>query len=338
MTKSLKSFLQLKAILPAPVHLERMNGRIDQNVTYCTKDGTGIVKLGDIPMSRSEQSAQGRKGAEHGSKGGPHGAKAPDRWKMLQEACAEGHELKELTARFPDLFGQYHKGFMATYDLHKPVQTYDLRKVFTKLFDWEEKLLQLITTGPDKRSVHWIWSEHGAMGKSEMVKHLVGTLEFQPLQNAPTRDLACAWKGGNVVIDIARSDDTTNYQFIENAKNGLVFSSKYESTCKMSKDFKPVFVICFANAPPELKKLSLDRWMIYRINADKTWTKQRIVSDMLVDEIEPSEGWIDIGGEPGHHLACGDAYGTARTLISQEQALTDTLSSQGSKLLNSTPP
>ena len=59
--------------------------------------------------------------------------------------------------------------------------------------------------------------------------------------------------------------DKVNYQIVERIKNGIVWSSKYNS---MSKLYMPGHVICFATFLPEEKQLSLDRWAIKEIVGD----------------------------------------------------------------------
>ena len=53
-----------------------------------------------------------------------------------------------------------------------------------------------------------------------------------------------------------------SYNAIEQLKDGLVFSSKYEGGVKM---FNPPHVIIFANWLPDVKTLSEDRWNIVNI-------------------------------------------------------------------------
>ncbi|KAK7505378.1 hypothetical protein BaRGS_00003540 [Batillaria attramentaria] len=83
-------------------------------------------------------------------------------------------------------------------------------------------------------------------------------------------DVKHAYTGQRVVIfDLARSqEDHINYEIIESIKNGVMFSSKYESQMKI---FPPPHVVIFANFPPNLRKLSQDRWDI-KFNSDEVLT------------------------------------------------------------------
>jgi len=53
-----------------------------------------------------------------------------------------------------------------------------------------------------------------------------------------------------------------NYGAIEQVKNGLVFSGKYESSMLI---FNPPHVVIFANDTPDESMYSNDRWHIHKI-------------------------------------------------------------------------
>lgn len=64
-------------------------------------------------------------------------------------------------------------------------------------------------------------------------------------------------------MDLTRSQENMlNYGMIESFKNGVFFSPKYNSITKI---FKPVKMIIFANWLPDKEKLSEDRWDIHHI-------------------------------------------------------------------------
>ena len=65
----------------------------------------------------------------------------------------------------------------------------------------------------------------------------------------------------NIGKDDGSSD--TNYQVLEQIKDGRFIAAKFSS--KEIKICKPNIVIVFANCTPELKKLAMDRWKIFKI-------------------------------------------------------------------------
>lgn len=74
-----------------------------------------------------------------------------------------------------------------------------------------------------------------------------------------------------IIIDLARSDKITanGYRTIEEIKNAIFFSGKYDSG--MVASVNPPHIVVFANVAPKVKLMSRDRWDIRRINeATKT--------------------------------------------------------------------
>jgi hypothetical protein len=71
-----------------------------------------------------------------------------------------------------------------------------------------------------------------------------------------------------VLINIPKSFDQEylSYTGIEEVKDMLFYSGKYEGG---QVDGNPPFVFVFSNIPPEVDKLSEDRWMIYNIDEDE---------------------------------------------------------------------
>lgn len=256
------------------IYWHPMDGSIEANKTYCSKDKTGVVILGELPLSKAEK---GAKGGKYGHKGAEAGIEE-NVWLKITKEILAGTSYRQLAIMFPEEHGRYPKGFKEKFELLRPQPKFDLKERYGRLYEWQSELLEIIGKDPNARSVQWIWSKQGNVGKSDMLKHLVSCNGFQPMQNAPTRDLACAWKGSSVAFDYSRDEQhggNINYAALEHIKNRLVFSPKYESVTKMSEDFKDVFVVCFSNQLPDISKLSPDRWEIYEIKDDpnKSWVK-----------------------------------------------------------------
>ena len=67
-----------------------------------------------------------------------------------------------------------------------------------------------------------------------------------------------------VIFDVPRDNgNKVSYKSIESIKNGVIFSSKYESGYKI---FNSPHVIVFANCEPEYSSLSSDRWVVKNID------------------------------------------------------------------------
>merc|ERR1712236_170032 len=69
----------------------------------------------------------------------------------------------------------------------------------------------------------------------------------------------------NIGKDNTNMEDI-NYQVLEQLKDGRFLAAKFSS--KEIKICKPNIVIVFANCTPDVKKLAMDRWKIFRIKGE----------------------------------------------------------------------
>lgn len=134
---------------------------------------------------------------------------------------------------------------------------------------WQLQIMDIIRQPPDTRTVHWFWEPDGGVGKTSLCKYLVvkhnalmltgkSADMFHMLAKYPS-------KRKLIVIDCPRSQqDFLNYGAIEQIKNGLVFSGKYEGAQLV---FNCPHVIVFANEEPRYEKMSADRWKVVRIES-----------------------------------------------------------------------
>jgi len=141
------------------------------------------------------------------------------------------------------------------------------------LYGWQNTVVNLIRTTPDDRSVHWVWEINGCKGKTSIAKHICMNYNalFVSGKVADVKFAIADMMKKNKYIDIVifhyvRSNEQfVSYEAIEALKDGIFFSSKYESGMVM---YNPPHILVFANFSPELKKLSADRWKILNIGLD----------------------------------------------------------------------
>lgn len=145
----------------------------------------------------------------------------------------------------------------------------DELKLITPNKWWQIEILNILNTEPDDRKVHWYWSKEGGVGKSQFAKYLVAkknALFFEEGKKADIMKLifdAPEERLQKIVIDVPRDNgNKVSYKSIESIKNGMIYSSKYEGGYKL---FNAPHVIVFANEPPEMNRLSNDRWYIQEI-------------------------------------------------------------------------
>lgn len=138
---------------------------------------------------------------------------------------------------------------------------------------WQAKVWDLYQTEPDDRSIYWFYDYQGGTGKTAMAKYLC--IKGDALYvNGKASDVKCAVaqakeKGMTikcVIWGIPRSQEKyVSYAAIEEIKDGIFFSGKYESA-QVIINSPHIFV--FSNFYPETTALSADRWKIFNVAND----------------------------------------------------------------------
>lgn len=141
-------------------------------------------------------------------------------------------------------------------------------------YGWQKEVLEILERPIDNRKVFWFWSEKGNIGKSALVRFLVIKHKAFLVGNKAAdmkSALATVAKEKKIemptliMMDVPRTcSDYVSYQGIEEIKNGIFFSPKFESgmVCMNSPHF-----IVFANVEPKYEQLSADRWVVKHIEA-----------------------------------------------------------------------
>lgn len=129
-----------------------------------------------------------------------------------------------------------------------------------ELRPFQHEILEHIASQSD-RQITWVADSQGNSGKTFLTKYCIANMGAIRFTNGRTNDISHAYNGESLVFfDFSRSvEERINYQIIEDLKNGMLFSSKYESKCKI---FKIPKIVILANFLPDRKKLSEDRWDI----------------------------------------------------------------------------
>lgn len=181
--------------------------------------------------------------------------------------------------------GLTHKHKLECEDCEDPLEGLDLKW-------WQEEILDLYEKKPDRRKIYWYWSEHGGVGKSDMAEYMWSVYDDVIVITGSSRDSKfivknwCEkrkWKKSPrmIIYDIARCQDSEkiSYQAIEDMKNGLKVSTKYES-CEY-RTARP-HVVVFANTPPDKSKMSEDRWRIKNIDDQELpWRTEEEIREIL---------------------------------------------------------
>lgn len=244
---------------------------------------------------------------ETGENGTPHlqgcfKSKDPIEFELVKKMIPKGHievckcwnKSFEYCCKQDTRTGKVYSNEMGIVERCQPIDNYFDMKIATK---WQLEILELIEKRPDPRKIYWIYDDPGDSGKSYLCKHIV--------LNHPRQSILVSGKGADikytiktfldnkknnlkiVMLDVPRSClKYVSYTAIEEIKNGLFCSNKYESgMCVMNC----VHVVIFANEEPDYKEMSLDRWIVWDIS-DKTKeykvlnTKDRMKTLELIDD------------------------------------------------------
>lgn len=237
---------QVKAIFGAQSHVEACRGSPEQNRDYCTKDGN-FTEFGDMVTNGKRTDLLDAANAAR---------------TMTLEELMEHDEHGAVVARHMAYFRQLYTNRRVTAgraDLRAKYQSVALRP-------WQSRLLDILKAEPNPRIVYWFWDAIGNTGKSWFASYVLAWNDATIFTNGKIADMAFAYNYEPIVIiDLARTqaDHCDHfYQFMESLKNGVLFSSKYESGKKL---FKPPHVVVFANFEPDRAKLSADRWKIHEL-------------------------------------------------------------------------
>lgn len=121
---------------------------------------------------------------------------------------------------------------------------------------------------PDKREIIFVVDRTGNEGKTWFSRYFC-SLHEDAMIIVPGKkaDMAYTVRSDckTFLIDCPRSKqgEYIQYDFLEELKNGFVFSTKYESKAKI---FPTPHVVVFMNEPPDFDKLSADRYSITELN------------------------------------------------------------------------
>lgn len=178
------------------------------------------------------------------------------------ETLLEGG-LAAVAEAHPTTFVQFHKGLAALEKMKRPKPS-DAEFVARP---WQQDILERTAGISDPRKIFWIWDSVGNMGKSRLARHMVAE-KGAILLSGRVSDMAYAYDNHPIVIfDISRTQAETAdhlYSFAEMLKNGILFSTKYESGQKV---FQPPHVLFFSNMEWPEGKFSEDRKLVINLNS-----------------------------------------------------------------------
>ncbi len=182
-------------------------------------------------------------------------------------------DIEELAKRIESGESDYELGPDNCFKYHKFIKNWRgvtkshkgelyLKENFTdvELNKYQQKMVEHLDAQTE-RQITWIVDHEGGKGKTYLSKHLIASRSAIRFTNGKCKDIAYAYNAEDIVIfDLSRSTEGfINYGIMEDLKNGMLFSTKYESSMKV---FKPPKIIVMTNFYPNEQKFSKDRWDI----------------------------------------------------------------------------
>lgn len=160
-----------------------------------------------------------------------------------------------------------------------------VKVTYAILKEWQKRIADIFKDPEDPlwgRKVYWFWEPEGKLGKTALAKYFVDQMDalvvggkVADAKYGIAKRVEEGGEVGIVVFNIPRCNlGKVSYEAIEAIKDGLFFSPKYESTMVR---FNSPHVIVFANDPPELSKLSRDRWVVEDLSYLTTIPLTRVV-------------------------------------------------------------
>lgn len=177
-------------------------------------------------------------------------------------------KVKDLTASYiycTKIETRTGKVYTKNYDIPIPL------KIINKnsFYKWQHDIINIIVEEPNDRTVNWFWSLEGGIGKSSFVKYLIVNHNAIVANSGKYADICNLIyktdmnKSNLVIFDLPRNNgNKISYSVLESIKNGVIVNTKYETG---SKVFNPPHILVFSNVPPDIDKLSSDRWHIVQL-------------------------------------------------------------------------
>lgn len=205
------------------------------------------------------------------------------------ECLKKGEEYDDVEMKYIPQFARYSNYFK---EINNKIQTNKFieedkkEKIEIGLSTWQEKGLELIGM-LQPRQILWIVGIDGQEGKSHFAAYLESVHGAFLTENMKSVDQNNMYKKQKLcVFDFVReNDEKISYKQLESYSNGRTKNTKYQTYNNYVKDPK---VVVFSNWFPEVKHISLSRWVIYRIMDYVFDNESRaIINGGRLDKIDP---------------------------------------------------
>lgn len=245
-----KRFTQVSRLFGGRAHWE-VARNVPASIQYCKKEGD-FTEFGVPP------SAGGKR-------------KELDLFKAAVRSGNRDH--KALREEFSNVYCRYHRfAHQYVFD-HAPEVELELHP----LRGWQASLYRILSRSPEPRKIYFVVDLDGSAGKSWFAEYVESKKEnVQVIGPGKKADMAyCLHDTTRIlIVDCPRcKSEHLQYDFLEECKNGRVFNPKYES--KMMR-MPRMHVVVMMNERPDEKKLSRDRYVIWRTKEDGNYDVENV--------------------------------------------------------------
>lgn len=231
---------RLKEICPTS-HWEPCVASALKNKKYCEKSGD-VVEVGSLSTEQGQRND------------------LTDLMKSVKEGnlC-----MKRLREEFPEVCAKYPRFVCEYIQDNVPLP----QVVPFPLRDWQQELNASLNLPPDERKIKFVVDYKGNQGKTWFAKYYC-TLHpenTQYMEASKKTDMSYALDPSIRVLFVnctRKMVDFLPYGFLESVKDGIVFSTKYESRNKI---LGPCHVVVLMNQDPDMSALSDDRYDIMNL-------------------------------------------------------------------------
>lgn len=257
-TPHLQGFIQLKNRMKLQtiknklginsIHLENIKGTVQDNINYCTKDGTNNYVYGEPSIAGSNKLKK-------------------ENLRQLIKECKTWREVLEIEGI--EKYLKFAREYFNNLDRRDKTIFQDI-----KLYDWQEQLINWMDREGNCRDILIVMDKTGGKGKSFFCSYCQIMRDDTFISSiGKTADILYIYKDNikkNILLDTPRDSkfDTMNWQLVECITNYSFTSTKYEpQTITKSIRTNTILFTNDTNYKEVVNHLSKDR--IYLMNLDK---------------------------------------------------------------------